>query len=44
MYEVFFKGEEEKDVTNDRIMNIVKDIQNRGIMQQYLFYWRRERG
>ena len=44
MHEVFFKGEEEKDVTNDRIMNIVKDIKNRGIMQQYLFYWRRERG
>ena len=44
MHEVFFKDEEEKDVTNDRIMNIVKDIQNRGIMQQYLFYWRRERG
>ena len=44
MHEVFFKDEEEKDVTNDRIMNIVKDIKNRGIMQQYLFYWRRERG
>ena len=28
MHEVFFKGEEEKDVTNDRIMNIVKDIKN----------------
>ena len=44
MCEVFFKGEEEKNITNDMIIDIVKNIKNRGIMQQYLFYWRRERG
>ena len=44
MAEVFFKGIEEEKITNDKIMNIVKNIKNRGIMQQYLFYWRRERG
>ena len=44
MSEVFFKGIEEEKITNDKIMNIVKNIKNRGIMQQYLFYWRRERG
>lgn len=44
MCEVFFKGEEEKSITNDMIIDIVKNIKDRGIMQQYLFYWRRERG
>lgn len=44
MCEVFFKGEEEKNITNDMIIDIVKNIKDRGIMQQYLFYWRRERG
>lgn len=44
MSEVFFKGIEEEKITNDKIMNIVKNIKNKGIMQQYLFYWRRERG
>ena len=44
MTEVFFKGIEEEKITNDKIMNIVQNIKNKGIMQQYLFYWRRERG
>ena len=44
MKEIFFKDEEEKEVTNEKIMSIVSEIENRGIMQQYLFYWRRERG
>ena len=44
MHEIFFKGEDDKNVTNQRIMKIVENIEERGIMQQYLFYWRRERG
>ncbi len=40
MSEEFFEG---RDVTNKEIYDAVKDFNDKGLAQQYLFYWRREK-